>query len=108
MSEHAVNIKVFHGAEGNCSTCTGGCQAMGQGVQKTTEHIADIIKERYGDKVVIEYIDIFTVNLNHYPRVITAIKEGHDMPIITFNEHPRLSAAINLEDIIKVLEEMGI
>lgn len=108
MSENAIIIQVFNGAEGNCSTCTGGCQASGKGVQKVTGHIADILKERYGNKVTIEYVDIFAVNLNDYPQVIAAIKDGFDMPIITFNENPRLSSAINLEDIIKVLEEMGI
>lgn len=106
MSEK-VFIKVFHGADGNCATCAGGCDAMGVGVKATTEHIADIFKERYGDQVVIEYIDIFTVNLNNYPRVIAAIKDGYDMPIVTFDDHPKLSGAINMEDIVEVLNELG-
>lgn len=108
MSEDQIKIQVFHGADSNCATCVGGCQAMGQGVKATTEHIADLLKERYGSRVSIEYVDIFAVNLNTFPQVIGAIKDGFDMPIITVNGQPRLSAAINLEDIIEVVEEMSL
>lgn len=106
MSGEQIIIQVFHGAEGNCATCSGGCQAMGVGVRATTEHIADIFKERYGNRIKVEYIDIFTVNLNTYPRVIAAIKDGFDMPIIAFNGHPRLSGAINMEEMVEVIAEL--
>ncbi|MGE5380877.1 MAG: hypothetical protein ACM3NT_07380 [Methylocystaceae bacterium] len=106
MSGGQIVIQVFHGAEGNCANCSGGCEAMGVGVQATTEHLADIFRERYGDRIKVDYVDIFTVNLNNYPRVIAAIKDGFDMPIIVFNDHPRLSGAINMADIVEVITEM--
>lgn len=108
MDKEQLLIQVFHGADGNCAACSGGCQAQGQGVRAATEQVATELDARYGSRVRIEYIDIFAVNLNHYPRVIGAIKDNYDMPIITFNEHPRLSGAINLEDIMEVITEMAL
>lgn len=108
MNGERVVIKIFYGMDGNCMTCSGGCGAAGKGIEAAAEEIAEKLKGKYGDRVSIELVDVFSVNLNEYPQVIAAIKDGYDMPIITFNDRPRLSAAINLEDIEEILDEMGV
>lgn len=101
-------IEVFGGTcISSCDTCSGNCSTGSSGPQleKEAELLAFKLKEQYGDKVEVNYIDTDQVGLNGFPMVSQAVRAGYSFPMVAVNGKPRLAGGIDFASVQEILAE---
>jgi hypothetical protein len=101
-------IEVFGGTcVSSCDTCAGSCSTGSSGtrLEKEVELLEFKLKEQYGDKVEVKYVDTDQVGLNVFPMVARAVRAGYTFPIIAVNGDPRLAGGIDFAAVHQLLEE---
>ena len=63
----------------------------------------------YGDKVSVEYIDIFSPRMKEFPLAQRAVfGMGVSLPVVAFDGQPRIAGGLPIEMISSELEKRGI
>lgn len=107
MSDMMV-VEVFGGTcASSCATCGGSCSTGSSGpeLEKEANRLASELKEQYGDKVDVKYVDTDQVGLSGYPMVFRVVQAGYSFPIVAVNGKPRLAGGIDFASVREILEE---
>jgi disulfide oxidoreductase YuzD len=89
---------------------TAGACCSSNGWQEATEWVGGSIRQRFGDRVRVEYIDIFTPEMDTFPDILQSIaREGARLPFVYVGDH-LLSAGERISGpaIRRFLEKQGI
>lgn len=71
--------------------------------------MSHLIKNSYGDRVIIEYVDISDDKMDDYPQITEIVRNRNTpLPIITFDGEPLWAGAISYPKIVAELNSRGI
>ena len=74
MAEKAVAVHVFAAPDASCG--------QGQTWSAATSYIRARLHRRFGDRVVVEHVELFTARSFEFPDVLAAIEAGSPLPIV--------------------------
>ena len=74
MATHAVTVRVFAAPDASCG--------HGPTWSSATAFMAIRLRRRFGDRVVVEHVEIFTARSFEFPDVLAAIQGGSLLPIV--------------------------
>jgi len=63
------------------------------------------LKENFGDKVDVKFVDVSTDELKDYPKIVSILPRVR-LPLTVINEEPRFHGGISAEVISNALQEM--
>jgi hypothetical protein len=64
------------------------------------------LKERYGEKIEVNYVDTERTGFKDYPLIARVIQMGYPFPVIAIDGQPKLAGTIDADQIHEILEEM--
>jgi hypothetical protein len=74
MVEQAVAVRVFAAPDASCG--------HGQAWSAATAYIGTRLRRRFGERVAVEHVEIFTPRSFEFPDVLAAIEAGSSLPIV--------------------------
>ena len=74
MAEKAVAVRVFAAPDASCG--------HGQTWSAATAYIRARLHRRFGDRVAVEHVELFTARSFDFPDVLAAIEAGSSLPIV--------------------------
>jgi len=91
MAANPVAVTVFAAPDASCG--------HGQTWSAATAYIGGRLRRRFGDRVAIEHVEIFTPRSFEFPDVLAAIEAGTPLPIVrvegrTVSEGVKLSEGV--------------
>jgi disulfide oxidoreductase YuzD len=63
------------------------------------------LRQSYGEKVEVKYIDTDQTGLKPYPSVAKVIKKGYSFPVVAVDGEPRMAGGIDTKAIRAILDE---
>ena len=78
MTSHPINVRVFAAPDASCGrgiTWSAASALMGEG-----------LKRRFGERVEVEHIEIFSARSFEFPGVMAAIEAGGELPLVTVGD----------------------
>lgn len=63
------------------------------------------LKNIYGEKVNVKYIDVDKVGLDEYPIMNRVLQMGYPYPITLINGEPKFAGGIMLDEVKQVIED---
>ncbi len=95
---------------------TGGCNCSGCSVSNTcgsatdweaeTEKLSSELKEKYGAKVEVNFVDVDKVGLDNYPLMGQVLQMGYPYPVTLINGAPKFAGGIMNEDVMNIINEI--
>lgn len=74
MATHAVTVRVFAAPDVSCG--------HGPTWSAATSYMGSRLRQRFGDRVVVEHVEIFTARSFEFPDVLAAMQGGSPLPIV--------------------------
>ncbi len=110
--QNKILVEVLQGTQsmgGGCS-CTGGCPSAatcGTPVDYTeaATKLFDDLKQAYGDKVEVKYVDVDKEGLGDYPVMNQVLQMGYPYPITLVNGAPKFAGGIMVNEIKQIIDE---
>jgi len=75
-------------------------------LQEIADKLTGDLKEAYGDKVEVKYIDADKTGLANYPLVSRVLQMGYPYPITVINGEPKFAGGIMAPDIKTNIDEI--
>ena len=78
MPSHPISVRVFAAPDASCGhgiTWSAASALMGEG-----------LKRRFGERVEVEHIEIFSPRSFEFPGVMAAIEAGGELPLVTVGD----------------------
>lgn len=108
-AEEKITVEIFGGVNtSSCGCgCSGGCGApsVGADLEKRVAEITAKLREHFGDKVEVKYVDTAKVGIKDYPTLQRVVAAGYSFPFTFVNGEPRLAGDIDFEDVEDIIEE---
>lgn len=113
MEDSTILVEILNGTQAsgcNCSGCSaaGSCGPSSQ--EEMANKLAEDLREAFGSKVQVRYVDVDVVGLENYPVMFRVLQMGHPYPITLINGEPRYAGGIMIaeikQDIIKILTNL--
>ncbi|MEA4925993.1 MAG: hypothetical protein VB084_11855 [Syntrophomonadaceae bacterium] len=111
----AILVEVLNGAQvnmGGCSCCSSGCASADSCGPAADTDYADLtaqmtkeLKEVYGEKVEVQYVDVDQAGLDKYPIMKQVLQMGYPYPITLINGQPKFAGGIMTPEIKQLIEE---
>lgn len=70
------------------------------------EELAAGLKQAYGDRVQVNYIDTTQTTLSSFPLIARVVQMGYNFPIIAINGQPRMAGGVDINQIKEILDDM--
>lgn len=114
MPENDKNIlvEVLQGTQvtGGCSCCNSDCASAAScgaptNYEDLTADMAAELKNVYGEKVAVKYVDVDQVGLGDYPIMNRVLQMGYPYPITLINGEPKFAGGIMIAEVKQVIEE---
>lgn len=78
-------------------------------MEEQTASLRDALTHRYGDAVVVEYIDIYSDQMQEHPNVLRLLMRGDiAVPIVSLNGEPTFAGGIAQDMIEDELQTLGV
>lgn len=78
-------------------------------MEEQAAELGSWLSESYGDRIEVEYIDVFSQRMDDFPLAHRAVfMMNLNLPIIAFDGQPRIAGGISLEMISEELEKRGL
>ncbi len=109
----SILVEVLQGTQvntGGCSCCSGGCsseESCGSAMDfaDLTTKMTDELKQVYGDKVEVKYVDVDQVGLDNYPVMKQVLQMGYPYPVTLINGQPKFAGGIMTTEVKQLIEE---
>ena len=109
----SILVEVLQGTQvntGGCSCCSGGCsseESCGPTMDfaDLTTKMTDELKQVYGDKVEVKYVDVDQVGLDNYPVMKQVLQMGYPYPVTLINGQPKFAGGIMTTEVKQLIEE---
>lgn len=103
----SIKIGVFGSiAYDNCFSAGWG---PSQSQEEITEVVSHLLKNRYGDQVDIEYIDISDDRMDDFPQITEIVRNKNILlPIVAINGEPLWTGGVSYPNIVDELNKRGI
>jgi len=75
-------------------------------MEEATRAIAASLTEEYGQRVLVEYVDIMSVDVREYPDVMQLVRGGYGFPLTFINDKPKFAGGLSLPMIKKAIDEL--
>lgn len=113
MDNQPVTIKIFGAPLAGCScgaSCGSSCGpnscAPTETMEEAVRAVAAALTEEYGQRVVVEYVDIMSGDIKDYPEVLQLVRGGYGFPLTFINDIPKFAGGLSLPMIKKVIDEL--
>jgi len=70
-----------------------------------TAKMSEDLKQTYGDKVEVKYIDVDQAGLADYPVMNQVLQMGYPYPITLINGQPKFAGGIMTQEVKQVIDE---
>ena len=70
-----------------------------------TTKMTDELKQVYGDKVEVKYVDVDLVGLDNYPVMQQVLQMGYPYPVTLINGQPKFAGGIMTTEVKQLIEE---
>jgi len=70
-----------------------------------TTKMTDELKQVYGDKVEVKYVDVDQVGLDNYPVMKQVLQMGYPYPVTLINGQPKFAGGIMTTEVKQLIEE---
>jgi len=67
--------------------------------------MTDELKQVYGDKVEVKYVDVDQVGLDNYPVMKQVLQMGYPYPVTLINGQPKFAGGIMTTEVKQLIEE---
>lgn len=106
-----VLVEILQGTQTPVSGGWSGCASAASCGSTTdyadlTEKLADDLKDAYGDKVTVKYVDVDKNGTEEYPIVNQVLQMGYSYPITIINGEPKFAGGIMMPEIKSVIDEL--
>ncbi|MDD4802236.1 MAG: hypothetical protein PHF24_04755 [Syntrophomonas sp.] len=107
-----VVVEVLNGIQvsGGCSCCSGGCSS--ESSCSTPIDYADLtnqmtldLKNTFGDRVKVNYVDVEQVGLDNYPIMKQILQMGYPYPITLVDGQPKFAGGIMIDEVKGIINE---
>jgi|GEM_PF-300186 len=109
----AILVEVLQGtqvATGGCSCCSGDCASAAScatplDFADLTHQMMGELKEVYGDKVEVKYVDVDEVGLDNYPVMKQVLQMGYPYPVTLINGQPKFAGGIMVTEVKQFIDD---
>lgn len=111
-NQQTILIEVLNGTSpggGGCSGCgsAGHCSTTPEEeTREMTVHLSDELKQAFGDRVEVRFINADETGLSQYPLVSQVLQMGYPYPITVINGEPKFAGGIMQSDVITTIEQI--
>lgn len=70
-----------------------------------TAQMTNELKQAYGDKVEVKYVDVDQVGLDSYPIMNQVLQMGYPYPVTLINGQPKFAGGIMTTEVKQVIDE---
>lgn len=109
-NEGPVLVEVLFGSHaptgGGWAGCASAASCGSVDYADQTEKLAENLKEEFGDKVQVNYVDVEKTSLKDYPVINQVLQMGYPYPITLINGEPKFAGGIMLPEIKSIIDEL--
>ncbi|MCL5961224.1 MAG: hypothetical protein M1358_18275 [Chloroflexi bacterium] len=117
--QDVVMVRVFGSdlATGGCGCGSGCCGSEDEvsaladkpSIEKQVRDLGTTLARYYGERVRVEYVDVFSAAMSAYPEVTRLIAQRRlPLPLVSVNGEPKLAGGLPLDAITEELEALGV
>lgn len=105
MSEPIIKVTIVYDSKSKSEECDAYCGVDWSSAEATTM-VSQRVKERFGDRIQMEYLDLSKPETNHHTTELkqAIIKEKQLLPILVIDGRTRISGQFDIRLLLDAIE----